>query len=232
MIRFDIISAVPALLDSVLGHSIVKRAVDKGIANIQIHDLRDYSDYPRRQIDDYQYGGGAGMVLMAEPLIHCITSLQSTRNYDDVIYMSPDGQAWNQTAANQMSSQEAFIIICGHYKGIDERVREHFVTRDISIGDFVLSGGEIAAAAVVDSVIRIIPGAIGDETSALTDSFQDDLLAPPVYTRPEDVNGWKVPSVLLGGNHAKIEDWRHEKAVKKTRKRRPDLLENKPDEIE
>ncbi len=227
MIRFDIISAVPALLESSFGHSIVRRAIDSGLVEIAVHDLRDYTSYPRRQIDDYQYGGGAGMVLMAEPLIDCITSLQSQRDYDEVIYMSPDGQTWDQAAANQMSSGTAYILVCGHYKGIDQRVRDHYITRDISIGDFVLSGGEIAAAAIVDSVVRIIPGAIGDETSALTDSFQDQMLAAPVYTRPLDVRGWTVPEVLLGGHHADIEEWRYQQSLDKTQRLRPDLLKNK-----
>ncbi len=224
MIRFDIISAVPALLDSLTGYSIVSRAVNKGCAEVAIHDLRNYTTYARKQIDDYQYGGGAGMVLMAEPIIRCIEDLQKQRSYDDVIYLSPDGEQWEQSSANKMSLGNNYILLCGHYKGIDERVRQNYITRDVSIGDFVLSGGEIAAATVVDSVIRLLPGVIGDETSALSDSFQDGLLEAPIYTRPEEVRGWKVPAVLLGGNHAEIDKWRHEQSLKKTEKRRPDLI--------
>ncbi len=224
MIRFDIISAVPKLLQELTGYSILQRATDKGLTEIVIHDLRDYTPYAHRQIDDYQYGGGAGMVLMAEPLIRCIENLQETHTYDDIIYMSPDGKPWEQADANAMSLGTKYILICGHYKGIDERVREHYVTRDISLGDFVLSGGEIAAAAIVDSVVRLIPGVIGDETSALSDSFQDGLLSAPIYTRPENVRGWGVPEVLLGGNHAHIDTWRYEQSLKKTQERRPDLI--------
>ncbi len=229
MIRFDIISAAPKLLGDLTGYSILSRAVDKGLATIEVHDLRDHTPYARRQIDDYQYGGGAGMVLMAEPLIRCVEHLQEQRSYDEIIYMSPDGEIWEQSAANSMSLGQNFILICGHYKGIDERVREHYITKDISLGDFVLSGGEIAAAAVVDSVVRLIPGVIGDETSALSDSFQDGLLSAPIYTRPEEVRGWRVPEVLLGGNHAEIEKWRYKKSLEKTEKRRPDLLKNLED---
>lgn len=225
MIRFDILTVVPELMDGVFTNSILGRAQKVGFADIQIHNLREYSDYPRRQVDDYQYGGGAGMVLMAEPILNCVDALQKNRSYDDIIYMSPDGEVWDQNAANTMSMSKNLILLCGHYKGIDERVREHIVTREISIGDYVLSGGELAAAIVVDSVVRLIPGVIGDETSALSDSFQDGLLSAPNYTRPAEVRGWKVPEVLLGGNHAEIEEWRQEKSIEKTKKRRPDLYE-------
>ncbi len=224
--HIDIITCLPRLLDSPFSHSIMKRAQEKGLATIVVHDLRDYSPYNQRQTDDYAFGGGAGMVMMIEPIDRCITHLQSQRTYDEIIYMTPDGAPFNQKMANQLSLQQNFIIICGHYKGIDERVREHFVTKEISLGDYVISGGELAAAVVVDALVRLVPGVLNDETSALTDSFQDSLLAPPVYTRPEDYKGMKVPEILMSGHHAKIEEWRLQKAIERTRDRRPDILEN------
>ena len=222
--RIDIISVVPALLDGPFSHSILKRAQQKGLLEVQVHNLRDYTTYARAQVDDYPFGGGAGMVLMAEPLAKAIESLQEKVKYDDIIYLTPDGETFDQPIANRMSLQENLLLICGHYKGIDQRIRDHFVTREISIGDFVLSGGELAAAVLVDAIGRLIPGVLNDETSALTDSFQDNLLAPPVYTRPVEFRGWKVPDVLMSGNHAKIEAWRHEQSVARTKERRPDLL--------
>lgn len=223
--RIDIITVLPELLESPLGHSIMKRAQDKGLLQVVVHDLRAFGHGKHRQVDDYQYGGGAGMVMMAEPLVNCIEQLQAERSYDEVIYMTPDGKRFEQPTANRLSLLSNLMIICGHYKGIDERVREHFVTMEISIGDFVLSGGELPAAMVVDAVGRLLPGVLNDETSALFDSFQDNLLAPPVYTRPEEFRGWKVPGVLLSGHSRKIEDWRYEQALKRTQERRPDLLE-------
>lgn len=222
--RIDIISVVPALLDGPFSHSILKRAQQKGLLEVQVHNLRDYTTYARAQVDDYPFGGGAGMVLMAEPLAKAIEYLQEKVKYDDIIYLTPDGETFDQPIANRMSLQENLLLICGHYKGIDQRIRDHFVTREISIGDFVLSGGELAAAVLVDAIGRLIPGVLNDETSALTDSFQDNLLAPPVYTRPVEFRGWKVPDVLMSGNHAKIEAWRHEQSVARTKERRPDLL--------
>ena len=223
--RIDIISVVPALLDGPFSHSILKRAQQKGLLEVQVHNLRDYTTYARAQVDDYPFGGGAGMVLMAEPLAKAIESLQEKVKYDDVIYLTPDGETFNQPMANRMSLQQNLLLICGHYKGIDQRIRDHFVTREISIGDFVLSGGELAAAVLVDAIGRLIPGVLNDETSALTDSFQDNLLAPPVYTRPVEFRGWKVPDILMSGNHAKIEAWRHEQSLARTKERRPDLLD-------
>lgn len=223
--RIDIITVVPQLLDSPLGHSIMKRAREKGLLEVHVHNLRDHTPYKQGQVDDYQYGGGAGMVMMPEPLAILIEKLQEERKYDDVVYMTPDGETFNQKIANSLSLKENMIIICGHYKGIDERIRQHFVTREISIGDFVLSGGELAAAIVVDAVGRLIPGVLNDETSALLDSFQDGLLAPPVYTRPADFRGWRVPDVLLSGDPKKVDEWRHEQALKRTAERRPDLDE-------
>ncbi len=223
--RIDIITVLPELLESPLGHSIMKRAQDKGLLQVAVHDLRAFGHGKHRQVDDYQYGGGAGMVMMAEPLVNCIEQLQAERGYDEVIYMTPDGKRFAQPTANRLSLLTNLMIICGHYKGIDERVREHFVTMEISIGDFVLSGGELPAAMVVDAVGRLLPGVLNDETSALFDSFQDNLLAPPVYTRPEEFRGWKVPDILLSGHSRKIEDWRYEQALKRTQERRPDLLE-------
>lgn len=224
--HIDIITCLPRLLDSPFSHSIMKRAQEKGLATIVVHDLRDYSPFKQRQTDDYAFGGGAGMVMMIEPIDRCITHLRTQRTYDEIMYMTPDGEPFNQKVANELSLQQNFIIICGHYKGIDERVREHFVTKEISLGDYVISGGELAAAVVVDALVRLVPGVLNDETSALTDSFQDSLLAPPVYTRPEDYKGMKVPEILMSGHHAKIEEWRLQKAIERTRTRRPDILEN------
>ena len=222
--RIDIISAIPSLLDSYFEHSILQRAQQKSLVEIHVHDLRDYSQNKQKSIDDYAFGGGAGMVLSIEPLFNCIEKLKKNRDYDEVIFMCPDGDLLNQKMANQHSLQNNLIIICGHYKGIDQRVREHLVTKEISIGDYVLSGGEIPAAVFCDTIIRLIPGVLNDETSALSDSFQDDLLAPPVYTRPSSFNGWDVPKVLTSGNLKEIEKWRFEKSVEITQKRRPNLL--------
>lgn len=224
--RIDIISAVPDLLNSPLSHSILKRAQEKGLLFVNLVNLRDYGLNNYNQIDDYQYGGGAGMVMMCEPLANCIDDLQRHRKYDDIIYMTPDGERMHQKMMNSFSLKENLLIICGHYKGIDERIRQLYVTKEISVGDFVLSGGEIAAAAFVDAVGRLIPGVLNDETSALTDSFQDDLLAPPVYTRPEEFRGLKVPAVLLSGHEKKINEWRYYEAVRRTEERRPDLMGN------
>ena len=223
--RIDIITVLPELLESPLSHSIMQRAQDKGLLEVYLHNLREYGIGKHRQVDDYQYGGGAGMVMMVEPLTNCIEDLQSERDYDEIIYMTPDGERLNQGIANRLSLKENLMIICGHYKGIDERIREHFVTMEISIGDFVLSGGELPAAVLVDSIGRLLPGVLNDETSALFDSFQDNLLAPPVYTRPEVFRDWKVPEILKTGNFKKIEEWRMDKAIERTRTRRPDLLE-------
>lgn len=223
--RIDIISVVPQLLESPFSHSILKRAGQKGLLEVKVHNLRDYTTYRQAQVDDYPFGGGAGMVLMPEPLANCIESLQKKRSYDEIIYMSPDGAVFNQKTANLLSLKENLLIICGHYKGIDERIREHFVTMEISIGDYVISGGELAAAILTDAVGRLIPGVLNDETSALSDSFQDNLLAPPVYTRPEIFRNWPVPQPLLSGNHQLIADWRYEQSLLRTRQRRPDLLE-------
>ena len=222
--HIDILTVLPELLESPLSHSIMKRAQQKGLLTVQVHNLRRWAVNEYGQVDDYQYGGGAGMVMMCEPLVKAIEELQQERKFDEIIYLTPDGERLNQKIANQVSLKENLLLICGHYKGIDERVRQHYVTREISIGDYVLSGGELAAAVLVDAVGRLLPGVLNDETSALTDSFQDNLLAPPVYTRPADYNGWKVPDVLLSGDPKKIDDWRHEQAVKRTEERRPDLL--------
>ena len=222
--RIDIISAIPSLLDSYFEHSTLQRAKQKKIVEIHIHDLRDFSLNKQKSIDDYAFGGGAGMVLSIEPLFNCIESLKKNRVYDEVIFMCPDGNLLNQRMANHNSLQKNLIIICGHYKGIDQRAREHLVTKEISIGDYVLSGGEIPAAVFCDTIIRLIPGVLNDETSALSDSFQDDLLAPPVYTRPSSFNGWEVPKVLTSGNLKEIEKWRFEKSIEITQKRRPNLL--------
>lgn len=224
--RIDIISAVPELLESPLNHSIVQRAKNKNLATIVVHNLRDYTHGKHRRIDDYAYGFGAGMVLQIEPIDNIITKLKSERKYDDIIYTSPDGEKFTQKMANSYSLVENLIILCGHYKGIDHRVRENLITREISVGDFVLTGGEIPAALMTDAIVRLLPGVIGDETSALSDSFQDDLLAPPVYTRPEEYKEWKVPEILLSGHQAKIEDWLHQQALERTKKMRPDLLDN------
>lgn len=223
--RFDIITTLPRLLDSPFGDSILKRAIQKQRVEVHVHDLRQYATDKHRTTDDYAFGGGAGMVMLIEPIDRCIQKLKSERPYDDVIYMSPDGELFNQRMANELSLRQNLILLCGHYKGVDERVREHLITREISIGDYVLSGGELAAAVVADAVIRLLPGVLSDETSALTDSFQDNLLAPPVYTRPANYCGWPVPDILLSGHQAKIETWRHEKAVERTRQRRPGLLD-------
>lgn len=224
-LRIDIITVLPQLLESPFQHSILKRAIDKGIVEVNLINLRDYSTHKQKSVDDYAFGGGAGMVMSIEPIANCINALKAERSYDEIIYTSPDGERLNQKIANQLSTLKSIIILCGHYKGIDQRAREHLITREISIGDYVLSGGELAAAVISDSIIRLIPGAISDETSALTDSFQDNLLAPPVYTRPADYNGWKVPDILLSGHAANIENWRHEQSLERTRKLRPDLLE-------
>lgn len=223
--RIDILSAVPSLLESPFSDSILKRAQEKNIVKIYIHNIRDYSTSKQKSIDDYAFGGGAGMVLSIEPIDKCIKQLSKERDYEEIIYMSPDGELLNQSICNQLSTQlKNVIVICGHYKGIDQRIRDHIITREISIGDYVLSGGELAAAVLVDAVIRLIPGVLNNETSALTDSFQDNLLAPPVYTRPSNYNGWKVPEILTSGNLKAIEKWRHEKSIEQTTKRRPDLL--------
>lgn len=223
--KIDIISVVPGLLQSPFAHSILKRAKDKGLLEVNVINLRDYTTYARAQVDDYAFGGGAGMVMMIEPLVNAIESLQQTTSYDEVIYLTPDGETFNQKMANSFSLKNNLLMICGHYKGIDQRFRDHFVTKEISIGDYVLSGGEIAAAVLVDAIGRLIPGVLNDETSALTDSFQDNLLAPPVYTRPEEFRGWKVPDVLLSGNHKLIEEWRAEQSLQRTKERRPDILD-------
>lgn len=222
--RIDIITVSPELLRSPFEHSILKRAQEKGVAEVNLHNLRDYGIGSYKKLDDMQFGGGAGMVLMIEPIAKCIEKLQSQRAYDEIIYMTPDAPTLNQTTANSLSLKENIIILTGHYKGVDQRVRDKFVTKEISIGDYVLTGGELAAAVLCDAVIRLIPGVLGDETSALTDSFQDDLLSPPVYTRPAEYDGMKVPDVLLSGNFPKIEEWRTEQAFKRTQSIRPDLL--------
>ena len=221
--RIDIITVVPDLLKSPFESSILKNSIEKGIVNIVIHNLRDYSTNKYKSVDDYQFGGGAGMVLMVEPIDKCISKLKSERNYDEIIYLSPDGEKLNQSTANKFSLLNNIILLCGHYKGIDQRVRDNLVTKEISIGDYVLSGGELAAAILCDSIIRLIPGVIGDETSALTDSFQDNLLSSPIYTRPRDYKGWKVPDILISGNNNEIEKWRMEKAIEETEKKRPNL---------
>ena len=222
--QIHILTVVPELLDSVFSHSIMKRAVQKGHLSVTLHNLREYTPLPRQQVDDYAFGGGAGMVMMIEPLVNAIEALRAKTEFDEVIYMTPDGELFNQHTANMLSLKENLLIICGHYKGIDERVREHFVTMEISVGDYVLSGGEIAAAVVTDAIGRLIPGVLNDETSALFDSFQDNMLAPPVYTRPEEFRGWRVPEILLSGDHRKIEEWRLEQSIKRTRDRRPGLM--------
>jgi len=223
--QIQIISVIPELLESPFRHSILKRAQDKGLLQVQVHQLRKWAVNEYGQVDDYQFGGGAGMVMMCEPLVKAIEELAAIAPFDEIIFLTPDGERFNQGIANHLSLKKNILLICGHYKGIDERVRENFVTREISIGDYVLSGGELAAAVVVDAIGRLLPGVLNDETSALFDSFQDNLLAPPVYTRPEEYRGWKVPEVLLSGDHKKIEEWRFEEALKRTEKRRPDLLE-------
>ena len=222
--RIDILTVMPEMLESPLGCSILKRAQDKGLAEIVVHNLRDYATNKHRKVDDYPFGGEAGMVMQIQPVDACISKLKAEREYDDVIFTSPDGETFSQPIANQLSMAENLIILCGHYKGIDYRIREHLITREISIGDYVLTGGELPAAIITDAIVRLIPGAIGDEQSALSDSFQDNLLAPPVYTRPADYNGWKVPEILLSGHEAKIDEWKHEQAVARTLRLRPDLL--------
>jgi tRNA (guanine37-N1)-methyltransferase len=224
MMQIDIISVVPDLLQGPFSHSILKRAHDKGLVNIAVHNLRDYADNKHKSVDDYQYGGGSGMVMMIEPFAACIESLQEKRSYDEIIFMTPDGVTLNQGISNELSLRQNFIILCGHYKGIDQRIRDHFVTREISIGDYVLSGGELAAAVLVDSVVRLIPGVLSDETSALSDSFQDGMLSAPVYTRPAEFRGMKVPDILLSGNTPEIEKWRFEQSILRTQERRPDLM--------
>ena len=223
--RIDIISVVPELLKSPFEASILKRAISDGIVDIHIHNLREFTSDNYKSIDDYQYGGGAGMVMTVEPIDKCISRLKSERDYDHVIYMTPDGEKLNQSIANKFSLFNNIIILCGHYKGVDQRVRDHLITHEISIGDFVLSGGELAAAVLCDSIIRLIPGVLGNETSALTDSFQDNMLAPPIYTRPRSYKGWDVPEVLFSGNFPKIEKWREKEALRNTKIRRPDLLD-------
>ncbi|MFM7176560.1 MAG: tRNA (guanosine(37)-N1)-methyltransferase TrmD [Bacteroidota bacterium] len=227
MLRIDIITVLPELLESPFNHSIVKRARQKGLVEINLIHLRDFATNKHRSVDDYAYGGGAGMVMMIEPIAACIDQLKSERTYDEVIYMSPDGELLDQPLSNRLSLQQNVIVLCGHYKGIDERIREHLITKEISIGNYVLSGGELAAAVLCDSIIRLIPGSISDETSALSDSFQDNLVAPPVYTRPADFNGWKVPDILLSGNEKLISEWLYNQSVKRTQERRPELLKPK-----
>ena len=222
--RIDILTVVPELLESPLGHSIVGRAIKKGIVEIHVHNLRKYGIGPRKNVDDYSYGGDAGMVMMVEPVFRMIEELSAERHYDEVIYMSPDGEILDQGISNELSLKENIIILCGHYKGVDHRIREHLVTREISVGNYVVSGGEIPAALLADSIIRLIPGALTDETSALSDSFQDDLLSPPIYTRPAEFNGWKVPEVLLSGNPKLIQAWQDEQAVERTKALRPELF--------
>ena len=221
--HIDILTVLPELLESPFQHSIMKRAQEKGLLTVQVHQLRKWAVNEYGQVDDYQYGGGAGMVMLCEPLARAIDELTAQRKYDEIIFLTPDGEQLNQKMANSLSLKENLLMICGHYKGIDERIREHYVTKEISIGDYVLSGGELAAAVLVDSIGRLLPGVLNDQTSALFDSFQDNLLAPPVYTRPEDFRGWKVPAILMSGDHKKIEEWRYEQSVNRTKEKRPDL---------
>jgi tRNA (guanine37-N1)-methyltransferase len=227
--RIDILTIFPEMFDGPFSHSIIKRGKEKGLVEIHLHNIRDYSTDKHKRVDDYPFSGGAGMVMKAEPIVSLIEKLREERAYDEIIFMSPDGEVFNQGMANHMSSYENIILLCGHYKGIDERIREHFITKEISVGDYVLSGGEIAAMIVTDSLVRLIPGVLGDETSALSDSFQDGLLSPPVYTRPAEFRGWKVPDILLSGNDKKIAEWKLEKALERTKTRRPDLF-NRLDE--
>lgn len=222
--RIDILTVLPEMFDSPLGCSILKRAADKGLVEFHVHNLRDYTTNKHRKVDDYPFGGEAGMVMQIQPVDACITALKAEREYDEIIYTSPDGELLSQPMANSMSMLENIIILCGHYKGIDHRIREHLITREISIGDYVLTGGEIPAIVISDAIVRLIPGAIGDEQSALSDSFQDNLLAPPVYTRPAEYNGWRVPDILLSGHQANIDKWKHEQAIERTRLLRPNLL--------
>ena len=224
--RIDILTILPELLESPFEHSIVKRARESGVVDIRIHNIRDYSTDKHKRVDDYAFSGGAGMVMLIEPIERLINKLKSERHYDEIIYVTPDGRKFDQKAANQISTLKNIIILCGHYKGVDQRVRDHFITKEISIGDYVMTGGELAAAVLTDCVVRLLPGAISDETSALTDSFQDNLLAPPVYTRPADYKGWKVPDILLSGNEREIEKWKHEQSLERTKRLRPELLED------
>lgn len=224
--NIHIITVLPELLESPFGHSILKRAQTKGLVTVTLHNLRDYSTDKHHSVDDYAFGGGAGMVMMMEPIVNCLDHLQKSERFDDIIYMSPDGERLEQPLANRLSTNHSLAILCGHYKGVDERIREHYITREISIGDYVLSGGELAAAVLCDSIIRLIPGVLSDETSALTDSFQDNLIAPPVYTRPADFRGMKVPEILLSGNTPAVEKWRFERSVERTQQRRPGLLDD------
>jgi tRNA (guanine37-N1)-methyltransferase len=223
--QIDIITVVPGLLEGPFSHSILKRAADKGLLQVNLINLRDYTTYARAQVDDYAFGGGAGMVMMIEPLVNAIESLQKNTQYDEIIFLTPDGETLDQKMANSISLKNNLMMICGHYKGIDQRVRDHFITKEISIGDYVISGGELAAAVLTDAIGRLIPGVLNDETSALSDSFQDNLLAPPVYTRPEIFRGWRVPDILMSGNHKLIDEWRHDQSVTRTTERRPDLLD-------
>lgn len=225
--RIDIITVLPALLQGPFSDSILRRAIDKGLAEVYVHDLREYGLGKHKQVDDYQFGGGAGMVMMIEPIANLINALKAERDYEEIIYLTPDGQRLEQSMVNNLSLKKNLLLLCGHYKGIDQRIRDHFITMEISIGDYVLSGGELAAAVLTDAIIRLLPGVLGDETSALSDSFQDDLLAPPVFTRPADYQGWKVPDVLLSGNFKAIEAWRHEESEKRTKTRRPDIWNKK-----
>jgi tRNA (guanine37-N1)-methyltransferase len=228
--RIDILTILPELLEGPFSHSILKRAEQKGLASIHLHNIREYSLDKHRSVDDYPYGGGAGMVMMVEPIVRCIEHLQEQRTYDEIIYMTPDGDLLNQKIANELSLRGNLMILCGHYKGIDQRIRDRWITREISIGDYVLSGGELGAAVLTDAIVRLLPGVLNDETSALSDSFQDDLLAPPVYTRPADFRGMTVPEVLLSGNFARIDEWRHQQSVERTRQRRPELLKGREKE--
>ena len=222
--RIDIITIFPEMFEGPFNHSIIKRAKDKNLVDIHLHQLRDYTNNKHRKVDDYAFSGGAGMVMMIEPIVACIESLQKEREYDEIIYTSPDGELFDQPIANGMSLYKNIIILCGHYKGIDERIRENYITREISVGNFVLSGGELAAAIITDSIVRLLPGVLGNETSALSDSFQNNLIAPPVYTRPRNFRGWEVPAILLSGNEQKIEEWKYEQSVIRTKERRPGLL--------
>ncbi len=224
--KIDIISVVPKLMESFFEHSILKRAREKELLEVNLINLRDFTNYKHGQVDDYQFGGGAGLVMMIEPLVNAIESLQEKTSYDEIIFLTPDGEMFDQKMANSLSLKNNLLLVCGHYKGIDQRVRDHFITKQISIGNYVLSGGELGAAVLADAIGRLIPGVLNDETSALTDSFQDNLLAPPVYTRPEEFRGWKVPSVLMSGNHAKIEEWRYKKSIEITKEKRPDLFDS------
>lgn len=223
--HIDILTIFPEMFQGPFNHSIIKRALEKGKVEIRLHDIRDYSADKHRRVDDYQYGGGAGMVMMVEPVAKCIGSLRKERSYDEIIYMAPDGELFDQPMANQLSTYQNLIFLCGHYKGVDERIRQHFITKEISVGNYVLSGGELAAAVVTDSIVRLLPGVLNDETSALSDSYQDQLLSPPAYTRPAEFMGMRVPDVLLSGHEARIKEWRHEQALKRTQQRRPGLMD-------